>query len=170
MSDTPFRDAVFTDLDSEFAATRRVLARVPWDQAAWKPHERSMSLGSLATHIATLPRFAAAVLATDGQDMMAYRVPGPEIGSTDSLLGAWDESAAALNDALADADDDALATEWPMTAGGQTLSADPRHASIRRWGLSHIAHHRGQLTVYLRLLDVPVPGVYGPSADDRAGR
>lgn len=161
-------DTLFSDLDAEFASTRRVLAAVPWDRADWRPHEKSSTLGALARHVATLPRFGSIALATDGMDMAGIRPPQAEVGSADDLLAVWDETSGALRAALAEATDEHLGGSWTMSMGERVLFADPRGQTVRQWSLSHIAHHRGQLTVYLRLLDVPVPGIYGPSADDKA--
>ena len=164
----PASDALFSDLDAEFDATRRVLAAVPWDRADWAPHETSTPLGTLARHIATLPRFGVVALTTEGMDMAEARLPQLEIGSTDDLLAVWDETSGALRAALAEATDEHLAGPWAMSMKGRTLFTDPRAQVVRQWTLSHIAHHRGQMTVYFRLLGVPVPGIYGPSADDKA--
>ena len=162
------RDTLFSDLDHEFDATRKILAAVPWDRADWTPHDKSMPLGKLATHVATLPRFGTLALTTDGMDLAEVRPPQDEVGSGDDLLAAWDRESAALRDALAGSEDEGLGQEWSMTMRGHPVASGARHAVVRQWTLSHIAHHRGQLTVYLRLLDVPFPGVYGPSADDKA--
>ena len=162
------RDALLSDLDTELDATRRVLAAVPWDRADYKPHEASMTLGQLARHLATLPRFGTLSLDTDAVEMTELQMPQDEIDSTDDLLGVWDQTSAALRDGLRAADDAHLAGAWSMSMRGRPVAEGPRHGVVRRWSLSHMAHHRGQLTVYLRLLDVPVPGVYGPSADDKA--
>lgn len=162
------RDTLFLDLDHELDATRKILAAVPWDRADWTPHDKSMSLGKLATHIATLPQFGLAAVTTDGMDVGQVRPPEVEIDSTDDLLGVWDEASGALRSALSEAADEYLEAPWTMSVNGHPMFENSRHAAVRQWALSHIAHHRGQLTVYLRLLDVPFPGVYGPSADDRA--
>lgn len=168
MPTAPLRDTAFADLDQEFDTTRRVLDRVPYDEHAdWKPHEKSMSLGALARHVAGLPRMAVMTLQTDELDLAGARPPADPVESRDDLLAVWDRNVQAVRGALEGADDDALSTEWALRHGERTVSADPRHLVIRRWALSHIAHHRGQLTVYLRLLDVPVPSVYGPTADER---
>ena len=159
------RDALFSDLDLEADATRQMLAAVPWDRADWRPHERSMTLGALARHIAVLPRMGAAALTTDGLDLGASRPPSEPVESTEALLAAWDGRMDAFRAALAEATDEALGQDWTLSMGGRALSTSPRHQVVRRWTLSHIAHHRGQLSVYLRLLDVPVPGTYGPTAD-----
>jgi uncharacterized damage-inducible protein DinB len=168
MPDSPLRDAAFADLDLELATTRRVLDRVPYDgHADWTPHAKSMSLGALARHVAGLPRMAVMTLSTDEFDLAGARPPSDPVESSADLLAMWDRNVEALRGALSGADDDALSATWALRHGEHTVSADPRHLVIRRWALSHIAHHRGQLTVYLRLLDVPVPPVYGPTADER---
>lgn len=165
----PLRSS-FSDLDAEYAATRSMLAAVPWDRADWAPHDASMTLGTLARHVATLPRFGLAALTSDTMDARALRVPPDPVSAADDLVAIWDDASGALRDALADASDDALGQPWTMTMndGAVTLVEGSRAEVVRRWTLSHIAHHRGQLSVYLRLLDVPVPGAYGPSADDLA--
>ena len=155
----------FSDLDQEFAATRRMLAAVPWDRADWKPHEKSMALGALARHVATLPGFGLGALTTDGMNMADGRPPQPEITSTDDLLQAWDGLSGQLRSALADATDEHLDASWTLSMGDRDLFSSPRAQVVRQWTLSHIAHHRGQLSVYLRLLDVPVPSTDGPTAD-----
>ena len=163
----PLADTLFSDLDHEFAATRRMLAAVPWDRADWKPHEKSMPLGKLARHVATLPQFGLGALATDGMNMADGRPPQPEIASTDELLATWDDLSGTLRDQLAATDDERMGGDWTLSMGDRDLFTSPRGEVVRQWTLSHIAHHRGQLSVYLRLLDVPVPGTYGPSADDQ---
>ncbi|MGB3545196.1 DinB family protein [Rubrivirga sp.] len=158
---------LFADFDLEAQATRQMLAAVPWEHADWKPHEKSMSLGALALHVASLPTMAVQTMTTDGLDLATPRPPRPEITSTDDLVAMWDEKTAEVRALLEDASEADLEADWSLAMGGKTLSTDPRHVVVRRWMLSHIAHHRGQLSVYLRLLDAFVPGTYGPSADDR---
>ena len=169
MTAPALRDTLFADLDDELDTTRRVLDRVPADRFGWRPHEKSTTLGDLAKHVAGLPRMAVMALSTDDMDLSQARPPSDPVETHDDLMAMWDASSSALRAALSGADDDTLSAEWALRHGDRTISADPRHLVIRRWALSHIAHHRGQLTVYLRLLDVPVPSVYGPSADDRGG-
>ena len=169
MTAPALRDTLFADLDDELDTTRRVLDRVPAEHFDWRPHEKSMTLRELAKHVAGLPKMAVMTLSTDEMDLAQPRPPSDPVDTHDDLLGLWDDSAAALRDALSGADDDTLSAEWALRHGERAISADPRHVVIRRWALSHIAHHRGQLTVYLRLLDVAVPSVYGPSADERGG-
>lgn len=167
MPDPAVRDAAFADVGLEFAATRRVLERVPDEHLGWRPHDKSWTLGELATHIAGLPRFPTTTLREDELDLAALPPPEKALPSREAILETWDRHAATFREALADATDEHLAAPWTLRAGPRELSTDPRGLVVRRWGLSHIAHHRGQLTVYLRLLDVPVPSVYGPTADEQ---
>ena len=164
---TPLRSAVFADLELELATTRRVLDRVPSDQLDWRPHEKSTTLGGLATHIANLLRFWQVTLSTDGMDMAAVRPPSDAPETKEAILDLFDRNADALRALAETATDADLNSEWSMRMGGKTLSTDPKHLVARRWGMSHVVHHRGQLTVYLRMLDVPVPSVYGPTADEK---
>jgi len=167
MSDAPLATATFADLDLELATTRRVLDRVPADRLDWRPHEKSMAIGELATHIANLLRWWKMTLTTDGFDMSQARPPSDPPTTKDGILDLWDANAAAVRE-LADATTDGdLSATWSLRAGEKVISADPRHLVVRRFGMSHVVHHRGQLSVYLRLLDVPVPSIYGPSADER---
>ena len=165
---SPIRAAVFADLSLELATTRRVLDRVPGDRLGWRPHDKSMTLGGLATHIANLLRFWQVTLSTDSLDMATVRPPSDPPQTKDAILDLFDRNADALRALAETATDADLSADWSMRMGDRTLSTDPRHLVARRWGMSHVVHHRGQLTVYLRLLDVPVPPVYGPTADERA--
>ena len=152
------------EFDREAAITRRVLERVPSDRLAWKPHAKSMSLGHLAMHIATGPGTIAgwAIL-----DTFAFAGdPAPVAASTADVLAAHDAGAANVRAVLNTMGDAGLETMWSASAGGKTLMTMPKAALVRSMVLNHYYHHRGQLTVYLRLLDVPVPSIYGPSADE----
>jgi uncharacterized damage-inducible protein DinB len=162
-------DSHFDDLEAEFAATRRLLERFPAEHADWKPHEKSMALGALASHVATLPRFAMYMLAADEHDMAAG-ADRPPVGRTAAeLVALFDASSAAARAAVAGAAHERLGDRWKLRMGEHVLLDDRRGKLLRQHLVSHAAHHRGQLTVYYRLLGVPVPGLYGPSADDRAG-
>ncbi len=165
MSD--LQTASFADFDLELETTRRVLERVPDHQLDWRPHEKSMSLGGLATHIADLLRWWQATLSSDGLDISVRQPRPPRPETTEALLELWDRNADALRAHIADLTDADLTSDWSLRNGEQVFSTDPRHLVMRRWGMSHIVHHRGQLSVYLRLLDVPVPKIYGPTADER---
>ena len=157
---------LYADLDQELAATRRVLERVPFEHWDWKPHEKSFSLGRLATHLAELPRFAEAMATTEELDMAAVPFTPTVVKNRDELLALFDERAASMRRVVAALDADALAGHWRLRMGDTVYLDAPRSLLLRQHGVSHPVHHRAQLTVYLRLLNVPVPGLYGPSADD----
>lgn len=154
------------ELEREAVTTRRVLERVPQDKLAWKPHPKSMTLGQLANHIAMIPGRLSKVAQLAEFDVTGAQFNPPEPRDTKEILSTLDESvktAAAYFASVSDAD--AMAT-WKFVRGDQTLLAMPRAAMIRGILLNHWYHHRGQLSVYLRLLDVPVPVIYGRSADE----
>lgn len=156
--------ALTSELLQEAEVTRRVLARVPEDRLSWRPHERSFSLGELACHVALIPRGIAELLRE--LEVQVPDVPRPEATSVATLLDALDESVAVATAALREWGDEGLQAEWTMLAGTTPLLTLPRMSMVRSLMLNHWYHHRGQLTVYLRPLDVPVPSVYGPSADE----
>lgn len=156
---------LYADLDLELAATRRILERVPFEHWDWKPHEKSFSLGRLATHLADLPRFAHAMASTEELDMSNW--PGPSVvRNREELIALFDERSASMRRAVASLDEKRLAAHWRLRMGDMVFLDAPRSLLLRQHGISHPVHHRAQLTVYLRLLNVPVPGLYGPSADD----
>ncbi len=154
------------ELGQEAGTTRRVLERVPEDQFGWKPHEKSMTLGQLAIHIATLPGGIAEISTWPSFDV-AIAQPRPSPTSTVDLLDALDESVARAQAVLNEMEDAALATPWRLVNGDKEIMTIPRAALLRTIMLNHWYHHRGQLTVYLRQLGVPIPPIYGPSADER---
>lgn len=157
---------LYADLDQELAATRRVLERVPFEHWDWKPHEKSSSLGRLATHLAELPHFAEVMATTEELDMAAAPFAPTVIRNRDELLALFDERAASMRRVVKALDADTLAGHWRLRMGDTVYLDAPRSLLLRQHGVSHPVHHRAQLTVYLRLLNVPVPGLYGPSADD----
>jgi uncharacterized damage-inducible protein DinB len=168
MSDaSPLKDLLFADLESELATTRRVLERVPDEHLAWKPHEKSMSLGGLATHIANLVRWQVGMLRQDDFDFATSPPPMTAAPSREALLATFDANVAELRAAFAETSDDALSRDWTLRRGEHVVFKRPRSIVLRSAGMMHVAHHRGQLTVYLRQLDVPLPSVYGPTADER---
>jgi uncharacterized damage-inducible protein DinB len=159
-------DALFAELDQEAATTRRVLERVPDNRLAWKPHAKSMSLGQLALHVATIPGAVAKLLTSDGLDMGGVSFEQPAAKSASELLPALDESIKTAKEVLTGLNDHKAMATWKLTRAGKELFAAPRIGVARTIMLNHWYHHRGQLSVYLRLLDVPVPSIYGPSADE----
>lgn len=164
----PKTDELLMEFDREMEATRRVLERVPTDRLDWKPHEKSMTLGRLATHVADLGRWTKFTFDTDDLD---FEQPGDAMGpqqlaSTELIVDWFDAQVTEARAAIEAADEAAWNGTWTMRQGEQVYFAMPRWSVIRSFVMNHITHHRGQLTVYLRLLDVPVPGTYGPSADE----
>ena len=156
--------ALIGELEQEAATTRRVLERVPEDKLGWKPHEKSMSLGQLALHIASTPGTVAELAAQNDVEPPDFQQP--EAGSREEVLSALDEAVGKAKSYLSGLTDEAAMDEWRVVAGGQTVMAMPRIGLLRAIMFNHWYHHRGQMTVYLRELDVPVPSVYGPSADE----
>ena len=159
-------EMMLPEFDQEMAATRKFLERVPEDQYGWKPHEKSMTLGRLAGHVAEMPGWAAITINQDQLDLK------PGMGATtatsaEQILAVFDGSLGAAREALAGASDETLLAPWSLIMGGHTAFTMPRTAVLRNMVMNHMIHHRAQLGVYLRLLDIPVPGVYGPSADDK---
>ena len=158
-------DALIGEMDQEIGTTRRVLERVPGDKLAWKPHEKSMSLGQLALHVAQAPGFVAQ-LAVQNPGALPENFEQAAAHSTEEVLSALDASVSQAKQIVGGFDDAAMMETWSLTGGGKTLMSMPRIGLLRALMLNHWYHHRGQLSVYLRLLDVPVPSIYGPSADE----
>ncbi len=154
------------DIDDELASTRRTLERFPDGRGSWRPHAKSRTLGELATHVADIPGLAATILATDELDALTRPRREPLDGATE-LLERFDGNVAQLRAALSTTDDVRLSQEWTMRAGEKVFVRRPRRTLMRVMFLSHMIHHRAQLGVYYRLLDVPVPSAYGPTADEQ---
>ena len=144
--------------------TRSALARVPDGKYDWKPHAKSMPLGNLAQLIATLPGWTTYIVNQDSLDLTQYKAP--QLRTSQELVKGLEEAVAGARAALANTTDEHLMKPWQLLVAGKLVSEDPRHIVLRDAVFSHLAHHRGQLTVYLRLLDIPVPAIYGPSADE----
>ncbi len=163
-------ESILPEYDQETAKTRKVLERVPEDKLAWKPHPKSFTLAALATHIAMIPGWGAMILEGTSFDVAARgaSTPAPAPGSREELLTLFIGNAAKFRKAFAAADDAQLLTPWSLRHGEQTIFTMPRVAVVRTMIISHTIHHRAQLGVYLRLNEVPVPAVYGPSADEPA--
>jgi uncharacterized damage-inducible protein DinB len=154
----------------EAKTTRRLLERVPEASFGWKPHEKSMTLGRLAAHVAELPELVIPALTRDELDFAAGDFKPFEPQSTAELLEKFDRNISAAVEALRRQPDDRMGEKWKLRSGDRVLFEMPRAMVVRFVGLNHVVHHRGQLSVYLRLLDVPLPSIYGPSADEAPGR
>jgi uncharacterized damage-inducible protein DinB len=166
-------DLLLPEFDEEMAATRRVLERVPDAKATWRPHAKSMPLGRLATHVAELPRWAVHAVTQDELDIAPPGAPAfrPVIlESAPAIVALLDENVAAARRAQAATSDAEFAKPWAFKIGGHTMWTKSKLDVYRRTVLNHLVHHRGQLTLYLRLNEVPVPGTYGPSADEPRSR
>jgi uncharacterized damage-inducible protein DinB len=159
-------EALLSELNVEAATTKRVLERVPEAHLGWQPHRKSMSLSQLALHVATLPSTAAQFFSGDALDFDSVLKQPPAAGSQAELLTAFASSLERARSYLADLSDERATATWRLVAGERELVAAPRIAILRSFMFNHWYHHRGQLVVYLRLLDVPVPSVYGPTADE----
>jgi uncharacterized damage-inducible protein DinB len=154
------------DFQSEIDATRRVLGAVPESKFAWQPHKKSMTLGRLASHVAENAGFITGMMEPEMDfEVVSAQWKPLDAKSAKELLTAFEASVKTFNDQLAGKDDAFMKGTWTMRAGPKVFMSVPRHEAIRTIGLNHMIHHRGQLTVYLRLLDVPVPSTYGPTAD-----
>jgi len=163
-------DALLPEVEQEMAQTRKALARVPDDKFDYKPHEKSMSMGALALHIAMMPDWGADTLTKDDFDVAPVGGPAyvmPTAKNSAELLALFDKSVAKFKENLAKTENEAMMKQWSLLAGGKPMFSMPRAAVIRGMILNHLVHHRGQLTVYLRMNDVPVPALYGPSADEQ---
>jgi uncharacterized damage-inducible protein DinB len=159
-------DIIYTDLENELNTTRRMLERFPSGHNEWRPHERSRTLVALAGHVAELPGLGMAIVANDMFDFAAHK-PVPKVYNTAAdLLAVFDERVKALRPALAAADSAALATSFTLRAGDRVILKRPRGEAVRHMVINHIIHHRAQLGVYYRMLGVPLPASYGPSADE----
>jgi uncharacterized damage-inducible protein DinB len=160
--------ALLPEFDHEMGVTRRLLERLPDSEFAWAPHPKSMTLGRLAEHLAELPQWVGATVERDQLDMAVERRPeGYQSPATrQAVLAMFDASVAAARGTLAGAVDAQLMAPWTLLQGGQVLFTMPRAAVLRSFVFNHLIHHRGQLSVYLRMHNVPLPSIYGPSADE----
>ena len=161
-------ESILPEFDHETATTRTLLERVPAEKAEWQPHVKSMSLGKLAMHIANLPNWATITLERTEYDTNppdGPRVTTPAYESGVRLLQIYDANVSAARALLVRTTDGQFMVQWTLKSGGKTMFSMPRIAVFRSFVLNHAVHHRGQLSVYLRLLDVPIPNIYGPTAD-----
>ena len=163
-------ESLIPEFDQEMANTRRMLERVPDGKSDWRPHEKSMPLGRLATHLGELPQWASNAVTLDELD-----IAPPEAGEfvptvverTSEILDLFDRNVAEARAHIAASDDATLMKGWTFKVGGHSAFTLPKIAVIRSFVMNHMLHHRGQLSVYLRLLDQPLPAIYGPSADEQ---
>lgn len=163
----PLKDALIAELKQESSSTKKMLEKVPLDKKDWKPHEKSMTLGRLATHVADTTHWASDIIHIDDFDFMKDYRTRPNANSQEELLATFQAN---LDKAIADLGamtDEDFNRPWTVRRGEQVMFTLPKKVAIRGWAFNHLVHHRGQLSVYLRLLNVPVPGMYGPSADEQ---
>ena len=159
-------DALLPEFDHEMATTRKLLERVPENQLGWRPHAKSMTLGALAQHVASSPMWGSETLKTSEHAMDGDTRP-PEVTSRAELLALFDGYVAGTRAALLGKSDAELMAPWTLKSGGHAVFTMPKAAVWRGFVLSHLVHHRGQLSVYLRMHDVPLPPMYGPTADEK---
>jgi len=160
------KDLLLAEFDHEMGTTRRLLERVPDDRLAWKPHERSMTTGGLATHLGNLPNWAGRILTDESFDLAAAPPNLEARTSRAEILALFDRSTKAARPLL-DRTDAELIARWTLKRAGHEIFSMPRAAAFRSFVVNHMIHHRGQLSVYLRLKNVPVPPIYGPTADEQ---
>lgn len=163
---SPLAASLAAELEAESRTTRAMLSRVPADRLTWRPHPKSMTLGQLALHIASLPRDLSGMAGLEGFDASQANFESPQPAAIDEVLQTFDDALATGLGYLGQLDDGALAATWQLTNRGALAFAMPRAALLRGFLFNHWYHHRGQLSVYLRLLDVPLPVVYGRTADE----
>ena len=159
------KDGLLAEFDHEMATTKKLLERLPDDKLSWKPHEKSMSLGGLATHLGHIPQWAGTILNEPSFDLAEAPPHLAEKQSRAEILAAFDDATKQTRAAMAKTDAEYLGM-WSLKRGGQEMFSMPRVAAFRTFVLYHMVHHRGQLSVYLRLNNIPVPAIYGPTADE----
>jgi uncharacterized damage-inducible protein DinB len=159
-------ETLFSEFEQEMKTTRRMLERVPAEKGQWKPHEKSFSLGHLAQLVSWMPGWITNTLTSDSLDIGGQA--GYSYEKTETILDVFDKNVREARDAIAAATDEDMAKPWSLRMGEKILMTSPRGATARQH-LNHLVHHRGQLSVYLRLLDIPVPSIYGPTADEPWG-
>jgi len=159
--------ALIAELNSESAPTRKLLALVPVDKKEWVPHEKSMKLGRLATHVAELPHWITKTVQQSELDFSKGWTPSPSFNSNEELIALYDKNLGEAIESLKDVSDETMQEMWTLRNGEQIYFTMPKKVVIRSMAMNHFVHHRAQLGVYLRLLDIPIPGMYGPSADEK---
>ncbi len=165
----PMNQALLAEFDNEMRTTRRVLERISTETFGWKPHEKSNNMAWLAWHVGTIPIWATVTLNTEVLD---FATPDPNMKfpeqpkTNEELMKTFDKAVTDARAAIAAASDEALMKPWTLKNGPQTVFTAPKVAVLRGFVMNHLIHHRGQLSVYMRLKDIPVPSIYGPSADE----
>lgn len=159
--------SIIKEIEHESVATTKMLERVPADKFDWAPHQKSMSLKQLASHIADLPKTVTIISTTDYLDFAEKKTPKASISSAEDLVAIFKKNITDSISALKTLKEEDLSKLWAMRSGDQVFLNAPKKVSIRTVALNHLYHHRGQLSVYLRLLNIPLPSVYGPSADEQ---
>ncbi|HXV64591.1 MAG TPA: DinB family protein [Vicinamibacteria bacterium] len=159
-------EAMVMEFTHESAGTRKMLERLPDDKLAWKPHQRSMSMGRLGMHLAEIPWWAQTIVKDESFDMASFDRKRVEPDNKKEILDKFDGNVQSFQELLKGQSDEHLFQHWKLTESGHVAVDMPRLVCLRGFVLSHIIHHRGQLSVYLRLNDVPLPALYGPSADE----
>ena len=161
-------ESMLPEFDHEMANTRKTLDRVPDDKFGWKPHEKSFTMGHLASHLSNIPTWANVAIDMDEFDMApgGQSAKTPECQSREELVRVFDDNVSKARAAIAGIGDDKMFKDWTLLAGGHKVLAMPRIAVLRSFVMNHLIHHRAQLGIYLRLNDIPVPAIYGPSADE----
>jgi uncharacterized damage-inducible protein DinB len=160
------RAALLPEFDQEIAATRKVLERVPDSALGWRPHPKSFDMGELATHLSRIPRWGTHILTMDGYDLATSGPRGVALPSCQAVLDAFDANVREVRAALIGMTEGELLVPWTLRRGDRIVMSVPRVAAVRGFVVRHLVHHRGQLTVYLRMNDVPLPPLYGPTADE----
>ncbi|GAA4753619.1 DinB family protein [Flavisolibacter ginsenosidimutans] len=154
------------ELKHEAASTKRILERVPEDKFDWKPHEKSMTLGRLTSHVAELPGFMNSILTMDEVDFAKGHYKAIHNKTSKELMNTFQEKLDEVMQTLQNTSDEKMQANFTLRSGEHVIATLPRTVALRSMAMNHILHHRGQIAVYLRLLDIPVPGLYGPSADE----
>ncbi|HSQ44103.1 MAG TPA: DinB family protein [Ginsengibacter sp.] len=162
----PANDALLAELKHEAANSRKMIERIPSDKLEWRPHEKSMTIGRLATHIASIPIWFDRIISADEFDFATANLSSETPGNTEAILELFDKRLEAAVKILESASDETLNALFTLRRGDHIFFQLPKKVTLRNFSYNHLYHHRGQLSVYLRMLDVPVPGMYGPSADE----
>lgn len=157
---------ILSELQHETAQTKKMLEKVPYDQFDWNPHQKSMNLGRLAAHVAELPGWITMIVTTGELDFSTFDYKPYKAKSTEDLAQFFNQNVQQALEALQGTSDETLLAPWTLRNGEHIIFTLPRIAAIRSMAMNHLIHHRGQLSVFLRLLDIPIPGMYGPSADE----